>query len=521
MQIGKTLMEYNPGVLDGSDCENIRIGNSHFHDDIWDFTGLETTNGGASRLLLKFNHIKKKDIRTVVKQFMAACLLKQKLSGVKRVLVAVNRFNTFLEDNFPNVVSLEELSPMILKTYYHHLLTTTSSTRHGPLSRSGLFHCGRAIKEILLEGNVRKWKVPKECSWVLPLYTEMIEESPRTRMSEQKTKKLYSDEVIQKIIRSAFEESCPITRAAIIIQSQIGLRLSEILTLRSDCIKKDAHGNYKIECWISKTKKGIVSRLKPANDLVAEVVEKLAGHTASLRMESGLDYLFIKRDPSGRIIRCQDNNWNRDYMEPFVQRGDIRENGELIHLSSHYFRHIFATYAHRKGMPIQSIMKMFDHESLVMTGVYTHITQEDTRAKFAEVFSEGSIIAGIMADKIQERLKNDNPFQGRAEREIIAIMNAMRIHVTASGICFHHPVRRDICADDGDCLVCPNFVTTEAFLPVHRKRVEKLETEMARAKEQGNDLWFAKNKEIRDRIVSQFINPIENKLKNVAHSGRC
>jgi hypothetical protein len=64
MRIGKTLMEYNPGVLDGSDCENIRIDNSHFQDDIWDFTGLETTNGGASRLLLKFSHIRKKDIRT-------------------------------------------------------------------------------------------------------------------------------------------------------------------------------------------------------------------------------------------------------------------------------------------------------------------------------------------------------------------------------------------------------------------------------------------------------------------------
>lgn len=513
MQKKSSLIDFRPGILDGTKIENIRVGNSYFFDDVWDFTGLEHTNSSSSELLLKFSHITKNDIRLVVKQYMAIALLKQKISGAKRALVAFNRFQAFLDDSFPHISSLEEVTPMVIRTYYYHLHTATSMTYRKPLSRTSLFHCGAVIKNILLEGNLRQWLVPKECNWVIPLYDEMIVGSARTKNDRKTTKIMYSDEIIQAIIKSALEDDCPFTKAAIIIQSQVGLRLGEILMLRPDCIKKDNKGHYQLECWTSKTKKGLVSRVKPANEMVAEAIEELLIKTASLRQEPSLNYLFIHRSPNGQIIRCEEKNWNRDYMRKFVKRWDIKEGEKLIHLSSHYFRHIFATYAHRKGMPIQSIMKMFDHESLIMTNVYTHIEEDDMKAKFAEMFSEGAIIAGLMADKINERLQNDNPFQGRTQKEINAIMDAMRIHVTANGMCFHHPARRDACADDGDCLICPNFVTTELFLPVHEQRIKKLEAEMERATVHGNTLWYAKNKEIRDRIISQFINPMKEQIQ--------
>lgn len=510
--MSKYNFDYKPGLLSGKILSDFRIGNGVFSDDIWDFSGYETATGGRARLQLKFSFIKQEKIKAVVKAFSAISLLGQKLSGVKRSIQGFSLFYRYIADSYPNMQSLEQMNALILRGYYHYLYSTISNKTKDPLSRSGIFHAAAVIKNILTEGSHRDWLVPVDCSWVLPIYNEMIESSPRTKMSAQKTKRMFADVVIQKIIKSAIEERCMITKAAIIIQSQMGFRIGEVLDLHPNCIKT-INGKVKIEYWTQKTKNGRVMRLKPANEMVVNAIKELETETQEIRDESGLNFLFIKRTPTGGIIRCNESNWNRDYMRPFVERWDIRETGELIHLTSHYFRHIFATYAHRKGMPIQSIMKMFDHESLTMTGVYTHISEENAKAKFTEIISGNAVVAGMLAGKIRERLADDNPFKGKTQQQTTAIINAMNINVTANGICFHHPARRDSCADDGDCLICPNFVTTAEFLPVHRQRVIELEKEMERAKKAGNDLWYVKNKRIRDRIVQEFIDPMESELR--------
>ncbi|SCM82306.1 putative Integrase family protein [uncultured Sporomusa sp.] len=504
-------IDYKPGLLNDNELNDFRIGNGFFSDNVWDFSGYESTTGGSARVQLRFSFIKQERIKNVVKAFSASCLLKQKLSGVKRALQGFSLFYRYISDHHPNIQSLAQLNALILRGYFHYLYTTDSNKTKGPLSRTGIFHAAAVIKNILIEGNHRGWHVPEDCRWVLPIYCEMIENNPRTKMSAQATKKMFSDEVVQKIIQSAIKEQCIITKAAIILQSQIGFRISEVLELRPNCIK-NVNGKIKIECCTQKTKKGRVMRLKPANQLVSEAIVELENATKDIREASGVNYLFIKRTPAGEIIRCNESNWTRDYMQPFVERWDIRETGELIHLTSHYFRHIFATHAYRKGMPIQSIMKMFDHESLTMTGVYTHISAEDAKVKFAEVISGDAVIVGMLAGKIQERLAEDNPFKGKTQQQTTAIINAMNINITANGFCFHHPARRDSCADDGECLICPNFVTTADFLPVHKKRVTELEKEMDRAQKSGNNIWYIKNKRIRDRIINTFIKPLESEL---------
>lgn len=507
--------------VEQSDKENINyaVGNSRFFDDIWDFQGLESSNGtGRAKLQIKFSEISDDDIKLVIKKYAALCLLKKTVSSVRREISAYMKFQQYLVENYPGIHTLEKISPMIIRSYYYYILDSKSRGTGVKLSRTGIFHCAAVVKNILVEGSKRGWKVPDECTWIMSIYADMIEGSPRTKVSAKTSKQMFSDEVVKNIIQSSLQDSCSITQAAIIVQSQVGLRIGELLSLQEGCIKK-IDGKIKIQCMVKKTKKGEVLRKKPANDLVAEVIKKLELATEELRRESGMPYLFIRRNEQYKtIIRCNHSNWTRDFMRPFVERWDIRENGNLINLSSHYFRHIFATYAHRKGMPIQSIMKMFDHESLNMTEVYTHITEDDVKARFLEIFSEGSIIAGVASEKIRQRLKEDTPFQGKTQKQVEAIIGAMKIHVTASGVCFHHPARRDPCVDDGDCLICPNFITTPEFLPVHKKRIMELDKEISRAEISGNEIWKEKNQKLRDHIFNKFIEPMELALEGQGDS---
>lgn len=69
-------------------------------------------------------------------------------------------------------------------------------------------------------------------------------------------------------------------------------------------------------------------------------------------------------------------------------------------------------------MNIQSILEMFDHTSLAMTEIYIYISEEEMKAKMAEVFSEDAIIAGVAVGRIKERLMKDNPFKGRTQKQI-------------------------------------------------------------------------------------------------------
>jgi len=496
-----------------SEAVDFRVGNNVFSDDVWDFQGFHVDPGAGTggMFQIRFAPIKQPLIKSIIKQFLVYDLMQNGMSTAKRNYDGFKRFYYFLEEQYPEIKSLTKLNPIILRRYFQSLLEGVSKTSGNPLTRAGIVKSSQVVKDLLLMGSTRGWAVPKDSSWVLPMYNEMIISSPKVISSRKTTKKMFSDEIISKIISCALKEPNLITKAGIIIQTQVGLRINELLSLRTGCINQIGN-KIKIEHWTRKTKKGMVRRIKPANQLVAEVVKELEAATEHLRKDSGLPYLFISQTQRGGIQVCNKSNWNRNYLQPFVKSWDIRENGEFIDLSSHYFRHIFATWAHRKGMPIQSILKMFDHATLQMTETYDHINLQDFKAKAAEIFSEDALIAGVSVGRIKNRLKNDNPFKGKTQRQVELIIKAMRISILANGVCFHHPARKDPCAEDGDCVVCPNFVTTPEFIPVNKARVKALEDEMDRAQRAGNEVWHSKNRLLRDHIQKHLIQPLEQAL---------
>ena len=73
-QESKLILEAMIKQNDREDFDYI-IGNSRFSDDIWDLSGLESSNGtGKSKLQIRFNQISKIDIKNVVKRYMSLCL---------------------------------------------------------------------------------------------------------------------------------------------------------------------------------------------------------------------------------------------------------------------------------------------------------------------------------------------------------------------------------------------------------------------------------------------------------------
>lgn len=506
------LTDFQPSYFD-TDIIDFRVGNSRFLDDTWDFKGFHTEKGlTEGRYQIRFEPIKHSKIKLVIKQFLVYDLLKNSFPTAKRDFDGFKRFYSYIEEYYPRLDSLSKLNKVIVAGYFQHLLEAKSSKTGELLSRTSLFKNSQVLKDILLEGSKAGWDVPSDCTWIRLLYNEMIEKSPRAKLVRKTSKDHLVQETIEKVISCALKDSNVFAKASIIIQCQVGYRINELLSLVAGCMVQK-NGQWFIRHWTRKTQKEPVLKQKPANELVLQCVQELEQATEQLRKESGITELFIQRSPDGVVRHFFKENWNRDVVHPFIERWDIRENGELIEFTSHDCRHVFASWAYRKGMPIESILKMFDHSSLAMTETYTHITEQDMKAKMEEIFSEDAVLAGVSVGRIKERLKTDNPFKGKTQKQIELVMQAMRINVRPNGVCFHHPGRQEACAGDGDCVTCANFVSHEIHLPIHKQRVLKLEEEMQRAEKSGNTLWYSKNKSLRDHIQKVFIEPLEAELK--------
>lgn len=301
------------------------------------------------------------------------------------------------------------------------------------------------------------------------------------------------------------------TKAAIIIQTQTGIRISELLTIEEGYLKHE-DGEPVLENWTRKTDKGDVLVTTYANALICEVIDELEKYAREMRKKLNSKKLFVHSIRFDSMI-CEFNhpdNVNRDYIKPFVKRWDIKKYDELIEPSSHYFRHYFAQGAWRKGISISEISKLMNHDSLNMTETYTYNLKEEINNRFIDILKNGELIAVSDIANIKERLKKDNPFKGKAENQIKLIANAMRIKVLVNGICMHHPLRKEKCpVEYGGCEHCNNFTTHKCCIPVHKSRVKRYEEEMDRAKKQGNLIWYEKNKEEKEYIENTFIIPLE------------
>lgn len=504
------LMDYQPGYIENQ--VNFRIGNGYFEDMLWDFNGFDDVrkNVAKARNQFDFSTIKHTQIALVFKQFLVTDMIANEVSTAKRDYDGLRYFYRFLESNYPSIDSLRHLTQMILRTYYLSVLEAKSQKTGGPLSRTSILHNTSHIKDLFLEGMRRGWDVPNEGYWIVPLYEVIIGESPRVAMpNKTTTKTAYSPETIATVIKCALKDSNIITKSAVIISTQIGVRIDEIVSIKAGCIKTIS-GKTKIEYIARKTKKGPTIVCKPVNALVIEVVKQLEKETEELRKQTGLEDLFISKCNRFGPMPCSIDNFNKNYLKPFVKRWDIKEDGKLIDLSSHYFRHFFAQGAWKNGMPVESISKMFDHDSLVMTSTYTYNLREQVHESFVDAMLSDQVIAGPAVGKIQERLRKSNPFKGKTESQIELIMDAMRIRTLSNGVCMHHPARGESCpVDGGNCHHCENFISMRCCLDTHKLRVERLKDEMKRAESHGNKIWYNKNREEKDYLENTFIKPLE------------
>ncbi len=415
----------------------ILIGNSRFDDDIWDLSPLINSLGSAKcDKLIRFENIKSDSIKLVVKNY-----LYYKLGKVKPRTVIINRnsITYILKYCTSNgIISFEQITTQIIEDFNAWLRDSCK------ISKKTGYMAMLVLEEIIRIGSVKKWSVPSAEVLIGHTASE-IWGSGCDNNSNNKFEPI-PENIFQKIVACAIEyEYSLIARAGILIQSQTGLRISEVLSIKSGCLHKEPGRSPYFEVYISKTSKAepILHKVY-ANELVVRAIEDLEKGTKSLREESGMQELFLRRNKSIGIPRPA--FWSSTYLKTFIRRCDIRgENGELYHLRSHQFRPTFVRHLVLKGLPISFAMKQFAHVSVEMTSHYLMLEEKEIKELYAQIIlNPNNKLVGVNAEKINNTKKDY--FKGKATNDyetcIQSLSEGLSFNPLPGGICLYD-YRRD------------------------------------------------------------------------------
>ena len=180
-----------------------------------------------------------------------------------------------------------------------------------------------------------------------------------------------------------------------------GLRMSEVLSLR---VKDIDFGFDQVYVWDSKSLKDrtipLPAKLKEILKLQVENVKQI--HKQDLengygsvylpfafkkkypkaKFETKWQFLFpmtkVSKDPRSNIIR-------RHHMHPKTLGRNIKVASQKANLNkrvtSHIFRHSYATHLLQAGIDLRSIQELLGYKSVETTMIYTHVVSEINKAK--------------------------------------------------------------------------------------------------------------------------------------------
>jgi integrase len=491
-------IEYNH-----SEYEELKVGNSLFEEDIWDLSPLIEVLGRAHCTnIIRFGTIKSDSIKNVIKRY-----LYYKIGQVKpqTVITCRNSLTYFLNYcEIYDVTSLQQISKQSLLEFNMWL----KDTRH--LSKRTGYLAMFAVEELIRIGSIKNWDVPPASILTGMTAAEIWGSGPD--INSRKRFEPIPDDVFQKIVSCAMTyDYSLLAKAGILIQSQTGLRIGEVLSIQSGCLHMvSGHAPY-FEVFISKTsKEAPILHKVYANELVVHAIEELEEGTKALREETGKKELFLRKNHTIGIPSTE--FWSSTYLRTFIRKSDIRgKDGELYHLRSHQFRSTFVKHLVLKGVPIAFAMKQFAHVSVEMTSHYLMLQEKEIKDVYSRILlGPDNKLVGINAEQINHAKKMY--FNGCAREDyesyIENLSEGLTFNPLPGGICLYD-YRRGNCSEGEGCLFynCPNFITERSFLPILEEEMDLLSRAMYREQEKGHEReWQRMNSKF------QYLKPIVDEL---------
>ena len=389
---------------------------------------------------------------------------------------AITYFGEFLTDAAPATGRMADLNRGLLERYLAHLHARFSGT----------------VNNRMLIGQLNLFFITiRQHGWDDSLPSTVMffsEDFPREgarlprALSEMMMAQLEDPDNLVKWKNPAYE-------LITLILMRCGLRITDAIRLRTDCIVYDGDGAPYLRYLNHKMKR---EALVPID---TELAEAIAARRKVLHQKwPGAPVLFP------RVIRNEDgrepvgDHTYRKALHRWLKRCDVRdEHGAPVHVVPHIFRHTLGTRLINRDVPQEVVRRILDHDSHVMTAHYARLSDTTIRRHW-----EAARKVNINGETIS--LDPDGPM---AEAAWAKQRVGRATQALPNGFC-GLPVQQS-CPHANACLSCPMFITTAEFLPEHRQHRQQVVQIITAAEARGQQRLIEMNQQVLgnlDRIIT-------------------
>ncbi len=440
--------------------------------DVWRLVGTDPNKVGyGSSFTIDFSDAPSDELKRIYKEFVWHNYVTE--SNCPRTLAdtycGIRHFNEFLRrKGITSLVSLNVADVDDFQTYLR-IMPKPGGGTYAMATQKGFFS---SVKTLIRWCSIHMPDLaPKKAVFVGRDY-------PGTTSKKAKVEYI-PDMVIEQVNRAISHEENPLVKHGLTILKCTGMRSSEIVRLRVDCLSYSPLVGHTMvwRDWKSGRNRDPV----PVPKECAEAVEKLIEATSGIRERAsarGRDLLMIYemgrragKEPDGPVHVLTARTYRR-WIADFVERnGIVGEDGEPYRLEIHRFRRTLGTDMLSQGTDVLAAQKMLGHADYRTTLRFYATVKEKERA---ETFSRIGIIGDIAA--IEEDV-----FDDASEKEWFLA----NIHTKAQmedGWCTRPFDDGEICErllSRKKCYTCSRYITTPEYLEEHRRYRDSLIAQLA------------------------------------------
>ena len=436
--------------------------------DLWHLKDTDAESQHYGRTFhFDFSYIHSEEMKSVVKDYV----WQNRKTGnmtLRTLQQDIFRFRHFAEfASQHSIVSFRELDNTKVDLFLSFLRTVISSYTKKPLSYQFQKKILDTVKSIIAWCRIH-------CPDAVPA-VEIFTGNEFTGINRRMKVDFIPDEVMAQINIALKAEENPYLKYGIIILESTGMRLGDLLTLRTDCIKPHLVSGYTISWFDHKNR-----RERPPMPVRAEcahAVQKLIEITEPLREEADesiKDMLFIYRCPMSHLggqVVVPTQQTMRNWLKDFVKKNNILDtDGKPYNLTAHQFRRTLGTDMLSKGTDLNVIQQVLGHSDPSVTKrFYADVKDKDR----AETFKNIGIIGNI-------DLIDDSSFENSAEKDWFQA-NKHKGAALCDGYCtkpFEDGKVCDRLLKRHKCYSCSRYITTPEYLQAHRDHLARLEKQL-------------------------------------------
>ena len=437
--------------LNRNDFKEYNINNLEEWDkSIWDTRnlvqyGIKITKSD-SHYLLRFNNIDNIKFIPDVKKYFKVKLLNQNnftTGTAMQYLPIIVKFLNYISSIEPLWDSLKDLDRKHIEGYIEWL----NKNYNGKNEKNKCKYNRRSINIIetfLIDIQIREFTLAPNKDIKRLIFSS---DKPLVPKVSSETINYIPDIILEQLFEKIEKIKSKEIVSVIWIMYKTGLRVSDVLNLKTDCLLK-LNGSYWLECDIKKTY--VQAHRIPIDDELANIIAVLIDKTMQMNIQNIDKFLFV-RDKGLRKGNVYTHDTIRQSLNTLAKRECIKDElGKIYKFKNHSCRHTYAVKMLNGGADILTVQELLAHASPEMTMRYAKLLDDTKRKVFDKAVKQG-----IFSFDESAQLKEEN--NGEIPSDIIDMLytnHKLNALDTPYGTCMQRKNGKCSFAKQPPCLTC-------------------------------------------------------------------